>query len=66
MLTAAVGVVSGVCGALDGGDLALDGASIGGEGGFIPIDGDVTSVLAPLPNFSLSGECSVIDHMEVW
>ena len=39
-------------------DLALlleVGASIGGEGGFIPIDGDVTSVLAPLPNFSMSG-----------
>jgi hypothetical protein len=31
------------------------GGSVDGESGFIPVDGDANSVLAPLPNVSLSG-----------
>lgn len=48
---------------LDLGVLLEVGAEIGGEGGFIPVDADATSVLAPLPNVSLSGGYLIADKV---
>ena len=39
------------------------GAAIGGEGGFIPVDADAASLLAPLPNVSLSGGYLIADKV---